>query len=97
MYSAAHPHGHQHYKLHMEEDLYEALDEAEDYFIEVIDKQADEKAVPSRTEELHWAIEGLEGICMIRYKYAKMGHMATHGVHPYANKAVDTAQMIKRS
>ena len=52
----------------MKERTMEAIAFAEEYFVAVIEEEAGNKVVPSRTEELHWAIEGLEGIAVIKYK-----------------------------
>ena len=70
-------------EFHMCEDTMEALKEAESYFCAVLEQESDGKVVPSRTEEIHWAVEGLEGIAFIRYKrWLKMhGDHASHNPH----------------
>ena len=52
----------------MKERTMDALQYAEEYFVAVIEQEAGGMVVPSRTDELHWAIEGLEGIAIIKYK-----------------------------
>ena len=58
-----------HFEHYMDKDLVNALDDAEDYFIDVIEQESNEKVVPSRTQEMHYAIEGLAGICKIKFKH----------------------------
>lgn len=52
----------------MKERTLDAIEHAEAYFTAVIEQEADGAVVPSRTEELHWAVEGLEGIAYVKYK-----------------------------
>ena len=64
----------------MYEDTMDGLKEAEKYFCNVLEQESCGKVTPSRTEELHWAVEGLEGIAVIRYKrWLKMhGHNVSY-------------------
>lgn len=55
----------------MKERTLEAIEMAENYFNSVIEDEAHEKPSTTRTEKLHWAIEGLEGIAFIKYKQWK--------------------------
>lgn len=59
----------------MKERTYEALGLVENYFCAVIEQEAHGDVVPSRTEELHHAVEGLEGIAFCKYKKWLKHHM----------------------
>ena len=63
----------------MNERAMDALNKARDYFVAVIEMEADGHVVPSRTEELHWAVEGLEGIAVTKYKQFLKSHVGPAG------------------
>lgn len=50
----------------MKDRTMEAICAAEYYFCNVIEKEACLKPVPSRTEELYYAVKGLKGICAVK-------------------------------
>lgn len=51
----------------MKDKTMDAICSAEDYFTCVLEKEAHNKHVPSRTEELYYAVKGLKGICIIKH------------------------------
>lgn len=52
----------------MKERTMDALNFAEEYFVAVIEKEAGNTVVPSRTEELCYAAKGLNAIAITKYK-----------------------------
>jgi hypothetical protein len=66
----------------MKEHTMEAIELAEKYFADVVEQESHGNVVPSRTEEIHWAIEGLEGISFIKYKqWLKANCMTGGSIH----------------